>query len=125
MRKTKIHSVLLFLLALVPLFLMCAFVFKIHIGDTETNIDLSSAIDNAIQYSSTCLDGFVSSLPWFASFKTFLISNGFLGTSAFSSFIYSYFNYLILLLLLDLMFYSFSFFLVLIRSFVSKFGGDF
>lgn len=125
MRKTKIHSVLLFLLALVPLFLMCAFVFKIHIGDTETNIDLSSAFDNAIQYSSSCLDGFVSSLPWFSTFKTFLISNGFLGTSAFSSFIYSYFNYLILLLLLDLMFYAFSFFLVLIRSFVSKFGGDF
>lgn len=125
MRKTKIHQVVFFLLAVLPFVLLLFLILKVHIADGETNLDRSSVVESALTYLNTSLGSVVDVLPWFTSLKTILTNSGFLSSSSLSLFLYDYFNYLVLLLLLDVVFYAFTFFLTIIRSFVSKFGGDF
>lgn len=125
MRKTKVHQVVFFLLAILPFVLLLFLILKVHISDGETNLDRSSVVDSSLSYLNTSLGSVVDVLPWFNSLKTILTNSGFLSSSSLSLFLYNYFNYLVLLLLLDVVFYAFTFFLTIIRSFVSKFGGDF
>ena len=125
MRKTKVHQVVFFLLAVLPFVLLLFIILKVHIADSETNLDRSSVVDSSLSYLNTSLGSVVDVLPWFNSLKTILTNSGFLSSSSLSLFLYNYFNYLVLLLLLDVVFYAFTFFLTIIRSFVSKFGGDF
>lgn len=125
MRKTKVHQVVFFLLAILPFVLLLFLFLKVHIADGETNLDRSSVVDSSLSYLNTSLGSVVDVLPWFNSLKTILVNSGFLSSSSLSLFLYDYFNYLVLLLLLDVVFYAFTFFLTIIRSFVSKFGGDF
>lgn len=125
MKKTKVHQVIFFLLALLPFVLLLFLLFKAHVADGETKLDRSSLVDSSLSYLNTSLGSVVDVLPWFNSLKTILTNSGFLSSSSLSLFLYDYFNYLVLLLLLDVVFYAFTFFLTIIRSFVSKFGGDF
>lgn len=125
MRKTKVHQVVFFLLAVLPFVLLLFLILKVHIADGETNLDRSSVVDSSLSYLNTSLVSVVDVLPWFASLKNILSNSGFLSSSSLSLFLYNYFNYLVLLLLLDVVFYAFTFFLTIIRSFVSKFGGEF
>lgn len=125
MRKTKVHQVLFFLLALLPFLLLLFLILKVHVADGETNLDRSSVVDSSFTYLNTSLGSVVNVLPWFNSLKTILVNCGFLSSSSLSLFLYEYFNYLVLLLLLDVVFYAFTFFLTIIRSFISKFGGEF
>ena len=126
MKKTKVHQVVFFLLAVLPFVLLLFLILKVHIAEGETNLDRSSVVDSSLSYLNTSLGSVVDVLPWFNSLKTILSSSGFLSSSSsLSLFLYDYFNYLVLLLLLDVVFYAFTFFLTIIRSFVSKFGGDF
>lgn len=125
MKKTKVHQVLFFLLALLPFVLLLFLILKVHVADGETNLDRSSVVDSSLTYLNTSLVSVVDVLPWFNSLKTTLTNSGFLSSSSLSLFLYDYFNYLVLLLLLDVVFYAFTFFLTIIRSFVGKFGGDF
>ena len=125
MRKTKVHQVLFFLLALLPFVLLLFLILKVHVADGETNLDRSSVVDSSLTYLNTSLGSVVDVLPWFNPLKTILTNSGFLSSSSLSLFLYDYFNYLVLLLLLDVVFYAFTFFLTIIRSFVGKFGGDY
>lgn len=125
MKKTKVHQVIFFLLALLPFVLLLFLIIKAHVADGETNLDRSSLVDFSLSYLNTSLGSVVDVLPWFNSLKTILTNSGFLSSSSLSLFLYDYFNYLVLLLLLDVVFYAFTFFLTIIRSFVSKFGGEF
>lgn len=125
MRKTKVHQVVFFLLAILPFVLLLFLILKVHIADGETNLNISSVVDSSLTYLNTSLGSVVDVLPWFNSLKTILTNSGFLSSSSLSLFLYDYFNYLVLLLLLDVVFYAFTFFLSIIRSFVGKFGGDF
>lgn len=125
MRKTKVHQVVFFLLAVLPFVLLLFLILKVHVSDGETNLDRSSVVDSSLSYLNISLGSVVDGLPWFNSLKTILTNSGFLSSSSLSLFLYDYFNYLVLLLLLDVVFYSFTFFLTVIRSFVAKFGGDF
>ena len=125
MRKTKVHQIVFFLLAILPFVLLLFLIFKVHVSDGETNLDRSSVVDSSLSYLNNSLGSVVNVLPWFNPLKTILTNSGFLSSSSLSLFLYDYFNYLVVLLLLDVVFYAFSFFLTIIRSFVSKFGGDF
>ena len=125
MRKTKVHQVVFFLLAILPFLLLLFLIFKVHVSDGETNLDRSSVVDSSLSYLNNSLGSVVNVLPWFNPLKTILTNSGFPSSSSLALFLYDYFNYLVVLLLLDVVFYAFSFFLTIIRSFVSKFGGDF
>lgn len=125
MRKTKVHQVVFFLLAILPFVLLLFLILKVHISDSETNLDRSSVVDSSLTYLNTSLGSVVNVLPWFNSLKSILTNSGFLSSSTLSLFLYDYFNYLVLLLLLDVVFYAFTFFLTIIRAFVGKFGGEF
>lgn len=125
MRKNKVHQIVFFLLSVLPFALLLFLIFKVHVSDGETNLDRSSVVDSSLSYLNTSLTSVVDVLPWFTSLKTILTNSGFLSSSSLSLFLYDYFNYLVLLLLLDVVFYAFTFFLSIIRSFVGKFGGDF
>lgn len=125
MRKTKVHQIVFFLLAVLPFVLLLFLIFKVHVSDGETNLDRSSVVDSSLTYLNTSVGSVVDVLPWFNSLKTILTNSGFISSSSLSLFLYNYFNYIVLLLLLDVVFYAFTFFLSIIRSFVGKFGGDF
>lgn len=125
MKKTKVHQFVFFLLAVLPFVLLLFLILKVHVSDGETKLDRSSVVDSSLSYLNTSLGSVVDVLPWFTSLKTILTNSGFLSTSSLSLFLYDYFNYLVLVLLLDVVFYGFTFFLTIIRSFVSKFGGEF
>lgn len=128
---SKINRIVVLFLALIPVFVFVFTFLTSVIGRSDENLQLStirSYVDYDLELLNTHLLSSVRFLPWYSSLKTILMNCGFLhsndGVLSLSFIIYNYLNYLILLNLLDLVFYSFTFFLSLIRSFVNKFGGE-
>lgn len=122
----KITRWVVFCLALLPFVLLVFYRVKIHFADSSSSSgeDLETLFVHGFSFMNNILVSAVDYLPWYRPLFNILFDSKFIIADGLSSIIYNYFNYLVLLSFLDLIFYSFTFFLSLIRSIVNKFGGD-
>lgn len=122
----KITRWCVFCLALLPFVLLIFYRVKIHFADSSSSSgeDLEALFVHGFSFMNNILLSAVDYLPWYQPLFNILFDSKFIIADSLSSIIYNYFNYLVLLSFLDLIFYAFTFFLSLIRSFVNKFGGE-
>jgi hypothetical protein len=122
----KITRWVVFCLALLPFVLLVFYRVKIHFADSSSSSgeDLETLFVHGVSFMNNILVSAVDYLPWYLPLFNILFDSKFIVADSLSGIIYNYFNYLVLLSFLDLIFYAFTFFLSLIRSIVNKFGGD-
>lgn len=122
----KITRWVVFCLALLPFVLLVFYRVKIHFADSSSSSgeDLETLFVHGVSFMNNILVSAVDYLPWYQPLYNILFDSKFIVADSLSGIIYNYFNYLVLLSFLDLIFYAFTFFLSLIRSIVNKFGGD-
>ena len=122
---SRVHRWVYALLALLPFILIILMASKVFIDNSST--DVYKAVLQPINEVFTLLQDLTYHLPWysrlFSILRNMCLAGDGIGTYVFQ-FIYSYFNYLVILSLVDLVFYAFTFFLSLIRSMVNKLGGE-
>lgn len=122
---SRVHRWVYALLALLPFILIIIIGCKVYI-DNPTQ-DVYQYVFTPINKVFTILQDFSTYLPWFSPlisvFRQMHIIGSGNGAYLFY-FIFNYMNYLVVLSLVDLIFYAFTFFLSLIRSMVNKLGGD-
>ena len=122
---SRVHRWVYALLALLPFILIIFIGCKVYIDNQ--NADVYQLVFTPINKVFTLLQDFSVYLPWYSSLISIFRNMGLVGQGSGAYvfyFIFNYLNYLVVLSLVDLVFYAFTFFLSLIRSMVNKLGGD-